>query len=65
MKIPLTKYGWPQVVFYPGLLLIFMIVLYFGASPTTVNPASSKAVVTCVPKPPSAPVTSAILAVMR
>ena len=35
MKIPLTKYGWPQVVFYPAMLLVFMIVLYFGASPTT------------------------------
>jgi phosphatidylserine decarboxylase len=35
MKIPLTKYGWPQVVFYPVMLLVFMIVLYFGASPTT------------------------------
>lgn len=35
MKIPLTKYGWPQVVFYPAMLLIFMIVLYIGASPTT------------------------------
>jgi len=35
MKIPLTRYGWPQVVFYPVMLLVFMIVLYFGASPTT------------------------------
>ena len=35
MKIPLTRYGWPQVVFYPAMLLVFMIVLYFGASPTT------------------------------
>jgi phosphatidylserine decarboxylase len=35
MKIPLTKYGWPQVVFYPAAVLIFMIVLYFGASSTT------------------------------
>jgi phosphatidylserine decarboxylase len=35
MKIPLTKYGWPQVVFYPAAVLVFMIVLYFGASSTT------------------------------
>jgi phosphatidylserine decarboxylase len=35
MKIPLTKYGWPQVVFYPAMVLVFMIVLYFGASSTT------------------------------
>jgi phosphatidylserine decarboxylase len=35
MKIPLTRYGWPQVVFYPAMLLIFMVVLFFGASPTT------------------------------
>jgi phosphatidylserine decarboxylase len=35
MKIPLTKYGWPQVVFYPAMLLVFMIVLYYGANPTT------------------------------
>jgi phosphatidylserine decarboxylase len=35
MKIPLTKYGWPQVVFYPAALFIFMIVLYYGANPTT------------------------------
>jgi len=35
MKIPLTKYGWPQVVFYPAMLLAFMIVLFFGANPTT------------------------------
>jgi phosphatidylserine decarboxylase len=35
MRIPLTKYGWPQVVFYPGALLVFMVVLWFGAHPTT------------------------------
>jgi phosphatidylserine decarboxylase len=35
MKIPLTKYGWPQVVFYPAAVIVFMIVLYFGASSTT------------------------------
>ena len=35
MKIPLTKYGWPQIVFYPAMLLAFMILLYYGASPTT------------------------------
>jgi phosphatidylserine decarboxylase len=35
MKIPLTKYGWPQVVFYPAAVLVFMIVLWFGAHPTT------------------------------
>jgi phosphatidylserine decarboxylase len=35
MKIPLTKYGWPQVAFYPAALLVFMVVLWFGAHPTT------------------------------
>jgi phosphatidylserine decarboxylase len=35
MRIPLTKYGWPQVVFYPAALLVFMVVLWFGVNPTT------------------------------
>jgi phosphatidylserine decarboxylase len=35
MRIPLTTYGWPQVVFYPAALLVFMIVLWLGAHPTT------------------------------
>ena len=35
MRIPFTKYGWPQVVFYPVAILTFMIVLWFGAHPTT------------------------------
>jgi phosphatidylserine decarboxylase len=35
MKIPLTRYGWPQVVIYPAAVLVFMIVLWFGAHPTT------------------------------
>ncbi len=35
MKIPLTKYGLPQVAIYPGALLVFMVVLWFGAHPTT------------------------------
>jgi phosphatidylserine decarboxylase len=35
MRIPLTKYGWPQVVLYPAALLVFMVVLWFGAHPTT------------------------------
>ena len=35
MKITLTKYGWPQVVIYPAAVLVFMIVLWFGANPTT------------------------------
>lgn len=35
MRIPLTKYGWPQVVIYPAAVLVFMIVLWFGAHPTT------------------------------
>jgi phosphatidylserine decarboxylase len=35
MKIPLTKYGLPQVVFYPAAILVFMVVLWFGAHPTT------------------------------
>jgi phosphatidylserine decarboxylase len=35
MRIPLTKYGWPQMVIYPAAVLVFMIVLWFGAHPTT------------------------------
>jgi phosphatidylserine decarboxylase len=35
MKIPLTKYGWPQVIIYPAAVLVFMIVLWFGAHPST------------------------------
>ena len=35
MKIPLTKYGLPQVVVYPAVVLVFMVVLWFGAHPTT------------------------------
>jgi phosphatidylserine decarboxylase len=35
VKIPLTKYGWPQVVFFPAAVLVFMVVLWFGAHPTT------------------------------
>jgi phosphatidylserine decarboxylase len=35
MRIPLTKYGWPQVVIFPAAILVFMIVLWFGAHPTT------------------------------
>jgi phosphatidylserine decarboxylase len=35
MRIPFTKYGWPQVVFYPVAILTFMVVLWFGAHPTT------------------------------
>ncbi|MGA2171625.1 MAG: phosphatidylserine decarboxylase [Sedimentisphaerales bacterium] len=35
MRMPLTKYGWPQVVFFPVALLVFMVVLWFGAHPTT------------------------------
>jgi phosphatidylserine decarboxylase len=35
MRVPLTKYGWPQVVIYPAAILVFMIVLWFGANPTT------------------------------
>ncbi len=35
MKIPLTKYGLPQVVIYPAAVLAFMVVLWFGAHPTT------------------------------
>jgi len=34
MKIPLTNYGWPQMFFYPAGIIIFMIFLYFGASPS-------------------------------
>ena len=35
MRVPLTKYGLPQVVIYPAAVLVFMIVLWFGAHPTT------------------------------
>jgi phosphatidylserine decarboxylase len=35
MRIPLTKYGWPQVAFYPSAILVFMVVLWFWANPTT------------------------------
>jgi len=35
MRIPLTKYGWPQVLFYPGVVLFFMVMLWFWAHPTT------------------------------
>ncbi|HOV38588.1 MAG TPA: phosphatidylserine decarboxylase [Spirochaetales bacterium] len=34
MKIPITKYGLPQVVIYPGLLVIGMGVLLFLMKPT-------------------------------
>jgi len=30
MRIPLTKYGWPQVVVFPGVLLVAMIVFAVG-----------------------------------
>jgi phosphatidylserine decarboxylase len=35
MRIPLTKYGLPQVAIYPSAVLVFMVVLWFGAHPTT------------------------------
>jgi phosphatidylserine decarboxylase len=35
MRIPLARYGWPQVVIYPAAILVFMVVLWFGAHPTT------------------------------
>lgn len=35
MRIPLTKYGLPQVVIYPAAIAVFMVVLWFGAHPTT------------------------------
>ena len=35
MRIPLTRYGWPQVVFFPAAILVFMIVLWLGVHPTT------------------------------
>lgn len=31
MRIPLTKYGWPQVIIYPAIVLAGMIVLALGA----------------------------------
>ena len=30
MRIPLTKYGWPQVVVFPAALIVAMIVLGLG-----------------------------------
>ena len=30
MRIPLTKYGWPQVVIYPAVLLAVMVVFLLG-----------------------------------
>jgi phosphatidylserine decarboxylase len=30
MRIPLTKYGWPQVFVYPGVVLVAMTVLFLG-----------------------------------
>lgn len=35
MRIPLTKYGLPQVVIYPAVVLFFMVMLWFWAHPTT------------------------------
>jgi phosphatidylserine decarboxylase len=32
MKIPLTKYGWPQVVVYPVIILAAMILIALGAT---------------------------------
>ena len=30
MRIPLTKYGWPQVIFVPGALLVAMVIFALG-----------------------------------
>ncbi len=30
MRIPLTKYGWPQVIIYPAVVLVAMAVLLLG-----------------------------------
>jgi phosphatidylserine decarboxylase len=35
MKIPLTKYGWPQVVIFPVIVPAVMVLLFFGAHSTT------------------------------
>jgi len=35
MRIPLTKYGWPQVVIFPVIVPAVMILLFFGAHSTT------------------------------
>ncbi len=35
MRIPLTKYGLPQVVVYPAVVVLVMILLAFGAHSTT------------------------------
>jgi phosphatidylserine decarboxylase len=35
MRIPLTKYGWPQVVILPAVMLLIMVLLAYGAHSTT------------------------------
>ncbi|NQT03532.1 MAG: hypothetical protein HQ580_16005, partial [Planctomycetes bacterium] len=32
MRIPLTKYGWPQVVIFPAALLAAMIAIALGTT---------------------------------
>jgi len=32
MRIPLTKYGWPQVVVFPASMIVLMVVIYWMAS---------------------------------
>lgn len=33
MRIPLTKYGWPQVAFYPALMVVAMLAVAWWAAP--------------------------------
>lgn len=35
MRIPLTKYGWPQAVIFPAIVLAVMVLLFLGAHSTT------------------------------
>ena len=35
MRIPITKYGLPQVAVFPAVVLVIMVVLVLGAHPTT------------------------------
>ncbi|MCJ7778443.1 MAG: hypothetical protein MUP16_09035, partial [Sedimentisphaerales bacterium] len=32
MRIPLTKYGWPEVVVFPAVVLVIMVILLLGGT---------------------------------
>ncbi|MCX7786366.1 MAG: phosphatidylserine decarboxylase [Spirochaetes bacterium] len=34
MKLPITKYGFPQVIIYPGIILLGMILLFLWVKPS-------------------------------